>query len=143
MIYSIHAWKSDDEGECFRNFTADPTDPVLAVIASTELLLDNPEFTLVMIRMWYKVVRFDHELGAIQFIRIPGHEAVTVRVNRLRNLLKDDPNNRVYRPEVFIADRQPIMVQLEYNSPQDVINNRGKLMPYLSDDPPQIIIPFK
>lgn len=141
MYYSIHAWHQDAQDECFRNFPADATDPNLAVQCSMDLLTDNPTFTLVMLRMWYQVVRFDHELGAIQFIRVPGHSAVTVRIDRVRNLLSRGTENRVYRSDVLLADRKPIRVQMEFSSPDDVINNVDKLIPYLADDPPSIIIP--
>ena len=141
MIYSIHAWNSDQKEECFRGFSADSSDPNLAIENAMELLIDNRQITLVMIRMWFKVVRFDHELGAIQFIRPEHYSGVTARVNRLKNLIPQGTQDLSYRPDVLLADRQPIMVQLEYNSPEDLIQNKGTLLPYLSDDPPTIIIP--
>jgi|ERR1035437_2374681 hypothetical protein len=142
MLYSIHAWQSDQQNECFKDFAADPTDPVLAIQASMELLMDNPIFTLVMVRMWYQVVRFDHELGAVQFIRVPGSSNITTRVDRLVNLLARGKEERVFRGDVLVKDRKPVKVQLEFGSPEDVILNKDKLMPYLLDDPPsQIVIP--
>lgn len=141
MIYSIHAWNSDQKEECFRGFPVDASDPNLAIANAMELLMDNPAITLVMIRMWFKVVRFDHELGAVQFIRPEQYAGVTARVNRLKNLIPQGTQDLSYRPDVLMADRKPIMVQLEYNSPDDLIKNKETLLPYLLDDPPTIIIP--
>ena len=139
MIYSVHAWHLEDNDECFRNFTANPSDPNLAIQSSIELLIDNPSFTLVMLRVWFQVVRFDHELGAIQFIRKPNQSGVTVRIDRLINLLAHGKENKVYASDVLIRDRKPIKVQMEFNSPEDVLAHQEKLLPYLLDDPPAIL----
>jgi hypothetical protein len=93
--------------------------------------------------MWFQVVRSDHELGAIQFIRIPGHTAVTARVDRLINLLPHGKENRAFSEKVIFSDRKPVKVQLEFNSPDDVMAHVDRLIPYLHDDPPSpIIIPY-
>lgn len=142
MFYSVHAWRLDENDECFKNFPADATNPALAIQCCMELLEDNPQFTLIMLRMWFQVLRFDHELGAIQFFRIPGSTAVTARVDRLINMLPHGKENRVFSENVILSDRKPVKVQMEFTSTQDVIANAFRLMPYLHDDPPSnIIIP--
>jgi hypothetical protein len=140
MLYSVHAWNGVANHESFRGFPANHNDPVLAVQCSLALLEDNPQITLVLLRLWFQVVRFDHELGGLQFIRTPGDSNIIVRITRLINLLPHGTETRVFRQDVLLGDRKPLTVQLNFLSIQDTLQHMDKLIPYLHDDPPSNII---
>lgn len=125
MIYTVHAWDKLNDGESFRSMRPNPHDAEDAVVGAMELLEDNPTFTLVMVRIWNIDIRFDQELGAVQFIRIPTDPRITVRVDRKEN---------IFNPRL-------LKLQLEFNSIQDLLQHRFEVLKYMESTTTQIIIP--